>query len=262
MATTTLPLLEDPPATKVARAVALVVLLVVTKAVVAPTLGAQVQALAQALRPDLDLDLAPQAPAKEEALVMEVPTTTAVEGLAAEAHKVMVLDPKAATAMAHLEMAHQDQVLETPPEMVADLAMTTMMLLATDHHQAQAAEAPLAMEEAGQVTMTITITPQTTVAQATLELEVLVAAKTEAVRDLLALRRILEALPMAARTTTTTRSMAALKEAKVLKATTWMTMKIAHRQDELPEVQHRLNRQSSERHLRPTSSHPVTQSSL
>jgi len=168
MATTTLPLLEGLPATKVARAAAQVVLLVVaTKEEVAPALGvrapdrAQVRDRARVLRPALVLGPQP-----------------------AEVLKAMALDPKVATAMAHLEMDHQDQALETPPAMAANRAITTTI-------------------------------PQTTVAQAALELEVLVVTKAEAAPDLLVHLKTLEALPMVTRTTTMTRSKVVLKEATV-----------------------------------------------
>ena len=163
------------------------------------------QAQAQALRLDQDQDLDPQDPAKEEALAMEVPTATAVEGLEAEVPRVMIPDPKVVMVMAHLEMDHRDQALETPLATAADLAMTTMMLLATDHHQAQVQEEPLAMEEADQVTMRTA--PQTTVAQATqaAQAEVLAATKAEAAQDPLVPLRTPEALPMAAQATTMTR---------------------------------------------------------
>jgi hypothetical protein len=141
------------------------------------------------------------------------------------------MDPKAATAMAHLEMDRRGQAPETPLAMAADRAMTTTI-------------------------------PQITVARATLELEILAVAKAEAAHDLLAHPKTLEALPMVARTTTT-RSKVVLKEAAVQRATIWrMTMRIAHLQDALPKARHQLNRQSLEQHLQLMSSHLAILSSL
>ena len=244
MATTTLPLLEDLPATRVARAVALVVLLeAATKEEAARTLGVLVQARALL---SLEALLA-----KEEALAIEVLETTAMESLAAKAPKAIVLDLKVVTVM-----VHQDQVLKTPLETVAGLVIVTTMLLAMDHHQAQGAEAPLEMEEADQATMTMI--PQTTLAQA----EILMGTKVEAAHDRLALRRTLEALPMAAQATTTIHLKVVHKEVTVPKAMTSTTMmKIAHLQHALPEARHQLNRQSFERHPQPMSLHLATQSS-